>query len=94
MSKRAPPPIFCTKEKPCDYDPPTSYCPHRECRKRAHELVDALYLCKPRALALKEISALMREAGATEEDILIFGRWIEATEKADELMKVDPRPPV
>lgn len=32
-------PVFCTKPPPCDFDPPTAYCPHRECRLRQLELL-------------------------------------------------------
>jgi hypothetical protein len=36
-------PAWCTKPKPCDFDPPTSYCPHRECRELLLRERETLY---------------------------------------------------
>lgn len=96
MTKRVPPPSFCTKLKPCDYDAPTAYCPHRECRQREYELVNVLIACKPAADALREIATLMRMGAPKLEpnQFFLMDAWVEATERADELLKVDPRPPV
>lgn len=39
-TKPNPPPMWCQKPKPCDFDKASAYCPHRECRARLVEDFD------------------------------------------------------